>query len=162
MFCGIGSYLSAEHPLSKTGHFVAGVILPEREVEASACDFEVLYASLGVAIMATVVDGDCAMDVMTLMLGKPPSFSFRKDLRIELSDYLIARIGEPWLHDIMIACQELRLEDAQAFRSGVAPAISLAVPTTPAPAVADLAMGEAEQKDAAVTPTKKHWPPCVG
>ena len=154
--------ISAEHPLTKTCYFVAGVGVPESQVEASACDFEVLYASLGVAIMATVVDGDCAMDVMTLMLGKGPSFFFRRDLRIELSDYLIARIGEPWLHDIMVACQELRLEDVQAYRSGCAPAVSLAVPTTPAPAVADLAMGEAEQKDAAVTPTKKHWPPCVG
>ena len=136
--------ISAQHPLSKSCHFVAGLTVLECDALAGECAFEVLYASLGVAIMSTLVGGDCGLDVMTLVPGRASSFSFRRDVRIDLSDYLIAQIGEPWLHDIMIACQELRLEDVQTFRSGTAPAISLAVPTTPAPTVADLAMGEAE------------------
>ena len=113
--------ISAQHPLSKTSHFVAGLTVLECDALAGECAFEVLYASFGVAIMSTVVDGDCGLDVMTLMLGKGSSFSFRRDLRMELSDYLIARVGELWLHDIMVACQELRLEDVQAYRSGVPP-----------------------------------------
>ena len=38
------------------------------EVTGDACGFEVLYASLGIAIVGTVLDGDCAMDVMTIEL----------------------------------------------------------------------------------------------
>ena len=91
--------------------------------------------------MASVVDGDCALDVMTMMLGIPPSAAARKDLRIEISDYLISRIGEPWLHDIMVACQELRREDAQLYRSGNADVtVAMVAPTAPVPAVADLAV----------------------
>ena len=84
--------ISAEHPLSQTGHFVAGIKMPECQVFESSCSFEALYASLGVAIMASVLDGDCDFDVMTMMLGIPPAFSACKDLRIEVSDYLIERI----------------------------------------------------------------------
>ena len=144
--------ISAEHPLSKTSHFVAGITIPECQVLEGSCSFEALYASLGVAILASVVDGDCAFDVMTMMLGIPPSWSARKDLRIELSDYLIARIGEPWLHDFMVACQELRQEAVSLYRSGDAKI--LAAPTAPAPAVADLAVAAAEQKDV-VTPDEE-------
>ncbi len=144
--------ISDEHPLSKTCHFVAGITIPECQAPPSSCSFEALYASLGVAILASVLDGDCALDVMTMMLGIPPSGSARNDLRIELSDYLMARIGEPWLHDIMVACQELRQEDVSLYRSGDAKI--LAAPTAPAPAVAESAVAAVEQKEV-VTPDEE-------
>jgi hypothetical protein len=81
---------------------------------------------------------------MTFMLGIPGSFEARKDLRIELSDHLLERIGEPWLHDIMVACQELRLDDLNAYRSGGGKIH--AAPTAPAPAVADIVALAAEQE----------------
>ena len=127
--------ISAEYPLSQTKHFVAGIRMPECEVFETSCNFETLYASLGVAIMASILNGDCALDVMTIMLGIAPSASARSGLRRELSDYLIERIGEPWMHDIMVACQELRQQDVSLYRSGNA--TILAAPTAPAPAVAD-------------------------
>ena len=51
------------------------------------------------------------------MLGTPPSFEGRRALRIELSDYLLDRIDEPWMHDIMASCQELEWADVHALRS---------------------------------------------
>ena len=112
--------ISEEHPLSRTCNFVAGFPVLECEVSGSASTFETFYASFGVAIMGAVLDGDCAFDVMTAMLGIPPSVSARKELRIELSNYLIERMGEPWMHDLMVACQELRADDVRLYSSGVA------------------------------------------
>ena len=89
---------------------------------------------------------------MTMMLGIPSSVSARQDLRIELSDYLIARIREPWLHDIMVACQELRLEDVKLYRS--LDVECLAAPSAPAPAVADSAISAVEQNKG-VTPDEE-------
>ena len=135
--------ISVDHPLSSTKHFVAGMPCPACEVQQSCCSFEVLYASLGVNIMPTVLDGDCAFDVMCLMLGQPCSLSARKELRLDVSDYLIARIGESWMHDVMLACQELRAADVSLYRSGGSK--RLTAPTAAAPAVAALAV--AEQQD---------------
>ena len=140
--------ISEKYPLTSTCHYVAGVSIPECHVVGDAGDFEAFYASLGVGVMASVMDGDCAFDVMTMMLGIPPSASARNDLRIEVSDYLIARIGEPWMHDVMAACQELRFEDVELYRSGDAEVtVSIVVPTAPAPAVAVLAAVQSLQPD---------------
>ena len=100
-----------QYPIVTTCHFVAGIPTPEIPTMPDDCSFETLYASLGVCIVATVLDGNCAFDVMIRMLGMPSSESARNDLRIEPSDYLISRLGEPWMHDVMAACQELRYED---------------------------------------------------
>ena len=105
--------ISDEHPLSKTCHFVAGVEIPETAVAGNTCGFELFYAQLGVATLATVVDGDCGIDVMAMMLGKPTSVAVRNDLRIEISDYLIHRINEPWMQQLMAYCQELDAKDVQ-------------------------------------------------
>ena len=124
-----------QYPLVRTGHFVAGIDMPVYEVTEPTCSFESLYASIGVACVATVVDGDCGLDVMTMMLGIAASFSARKDLRIEISDYLIARIGEPWLHDVMAACQELCQEDVNLYRKGDTQIVAAAI--APPTAVAE-------------------------
>ena len=60
--------ISAEHPLSTTVHFFAGIRIHECQLLEIACSFEALSVSLGVAIMASVLDGGCAFDVMTMML----------------------------------------------------------------------------------------------
>ena len=43
--------------LSKTSHFVAGIACPACEVDPVS--FNVYYVSLGVAVMPSVLDGDC-------------------------------------------------------------------------------------------------------
>ena len=107
-----------QYPLSRTSHYVAGIRIPECEVIGNVCSFEAMYASLGIAVLASVMDGDCAFDVMTMMLGVPSSFSARKDLRTDISDYLISRIQEPWFLDLMVAGQELQWDDVILYRSG--------------------------------------------
>ena len=59
--------VSAEHILSKTCRYVAGLKAPECKVLAGAHSFETLYASFGVGIIASIVDGDCALDFMIMM-----------------------------------------------------------------------------------------------
>ena len=63
------------------------------------------------------------------------------------------------MHDIMVACQELRQEDVTLYRSG--DANILAASTAPASAVADPALAAVEQKDV-VTPDEETLPQCVG
>ena len=130
--------ISDEHPLSECRHFVACARLPHAAVaDASECltEFERLYSSLGVVALGTVVDGDCGIDVMTLMLSRPSSLEARKQLRVDLSDYLISRASEAWMRDLMVACGELRTEDVSLARSS-AP-MPPAPPVAPAAAVAE-------------------------
>ena len=61
----------------------------------------------------------------------------RNDLRVELSDYLLARVGDHWMHDIMVVCQELDAEEVRLYKS--APS-AFVTPTTVALAVADRAI----------------------
>ena len=124
--------------------------MEETEVSADARLFEVVYASLGVGIMPTVLDGDCAFDVQTMMLGMDANFESRKALRIELSDYLLDRIGEPWMHDIMAACQELGWDDVQLLGSGATnvPPKPIATPSAVAAVIADpLVVAEVAKPD---------------
>ena len=111
--------ISEDHPLHKMSHFVAGSKIPvcEAAVAEKAPRFAAFYAALGVATMPTICDGDCAVDVMHMMLGLPQTFQARKQLRIEICEYLIARISDPWMHDIMVALQELEKKDVALYRS---------------------------------------------
>ena len=125
--------ICAECPLPSTRHFVGACIMEESGAAAEALMFETIYASMGICILPSVLDGDCAFHVMTMMLGIESGFESRRALRIELSDYLIDRIGEPWMHDIMASCQEVEWADVHALRAGVA---DKSVKPITAPAVA--------------------------
>ena len=70
-----------------------------------------MYQTLGIVVLGSVMDGYCGVDVMTIMLGMPQNNDARSALRVEISDSLIARVEEMWLHDLMVACQALRQED---------------------------------------------------
>ena len=129
--------ISDEVPLSRTSHYVAGVPIPHQPSSGGPLSFEDFYAILGVATIPTVCDGDCGVDVMTMMLGLPQSFEARKQLRIELSDYLWDRMGERWLLDLLVAAQELDFEDVQLCCSDGSLSAVAALPMAPAPAVAD-------------------------
>jgi len=127
-------------------HYVAGVpIPPEPNSTTSALTFEVYYARLGVATLPTVCDGDCGVDVMNMMLGLPQSFETRTQLRIDVSDYLFERMREPWMMELMAACQELRSSDVALYSFHTSPAGH--APTAPAPAVAAPLHAPEEQGD---------------
>ena len=67
--------------------------------------------------MKTVADGDCGLDVMCLIMGVERTLHERTALREELSDYLISRLNEPWMIDILIVTQELDPDDVKLARS---------------------------------------------
>ena len=136
--------ISEQHSLHTCKHFVAGakILRAEAAVAGGEGDFETLYASLGVAVLPSVLDGDCAFDVMLMMLGKPSSHAARKELRIDLSDYLLARVGEPWMHDIMAVTQEVDSDDVKKCKLLKQSNLPLAPPAAPAAAVADQVASE--------------------
>ena len=111
--------ISQEYPLHRCVHYIAGINIPKtaRVCPISRVPIAEFYASLGVSTILTVADGDCAFDVMAMILARPTSFETRKTLRVEISDYLLERIDEPWMHDLMEACQELPRTDVAAFRA---------------------------------------------
>ena len=127
--------ISEEHPLERCGHYIAGTKVPVTAVAEQPNDIETLYASLGISTLATVMDGDCGLDVMTMMLAQPSSYDFRKQLRTEISEYLLSRMEEPWMLNLMVACQELQQEDVIAAQG----AIGRKKPAVVAPAVAESA-----------------------
>jgi len=93
------------------------------------------YAKLGVAVVGTVVDGDCGPDVMNMMNGQSSSRAARDEMREAISDYLMARIGERWMHELMAACQELDRKDVNELWSGGAQT-PVTLPIAQPPAVA--------------------------
>ena len=128
-----------EYPLASTRHFVAAVAVEATDASVDAKLFETMYAQMGVGIIPTLLDGDCAFDVQTMQLGIDSTVESRNALRIELSDYLLHRIGEPWMHDIMASCQEIDWDDVHVLRAGAThvPLEPIASPPAVAAAVAD-------------------------
>jgi hypothetical protein len=107
------------------------------------------------------------------MLSLPQTFETRRDLREAISDYLIERIEEPWMHDLMVLCEELDADDVTLHRSSGSittivldppPAVAAAVLVEPAtvdgatilvePATADAA-GMLAEAAAALMQTSK-------
>ncbi len=58
--------------------------IPETAVADKNFKVEVLYASIGIAILGTVLDGDCGLEVMNMMLAQPLSLNARHELRTEI------------------------------------------------------------------------------
>lgn len=129
--------ISDQHPLRRTCHYLGGIHMPGTAVAGNAdftCGFEVFYAKIGVAVISTVMDGDCGLDVMCQMLGRPPSLAARCEIRDAISDYLMARIRTSWMHELMLALQELDSEVVQTLVAGCTE--PLALPFGPPSAVA--------------------------
>ena len=104
--------VSETHPLSMCSHFVAGapMVLDGNEGGPGLQGF---YSSKGLAILGTVMDGDCGIDVACQMLCLPQTFAQRAALREEISDYLLARVNKPWMQEVMGILQEVNLDDVR-------------------------------------------------
>ena len=145
--------ISDEHPLYQCRHFVAATQTDTAVAEDEVCasDFEQLYASKGVWLLGTVLDGDCAIDVMTQMAGLPSTYGARCEVRRNISDYLIDRAGEPWMRYLMVLLSELEHEDV--MRCGEEAVVvdleglgfAQLVPHAPAPAVAETDEADLEE-----------------
>ena len=53
------------------------------------------YSSKGIAVLGTAVDGDCGVDVACHTLGLPQTREQREAVRVEPSEYLMARVDKP-------------------------------------------------------------------
>ena len=143
--------ISEDMPLANCRHFVGAAQWLESEAAATAVaetikgptEFERMYHKLSRVTIPTILDGDCSFDVMTMMLARPQTLQARTELRTELSDYLIARAEEPWMHDLLVACGELDIEVVKLARedANAAAAVAESAPVAPAapiaPAVAE-------------------------
>ena len=123
--CPITEELSA-HSIS---HFVAGIRMdfdtfgPSHSCGGASgpshiCGtaLEAFYTELGVLVVGTVADGDCGIDTMCQMVGTPQSREERYKHRQEIADFLLLRLREPWLHEMMVCLQEVESDDVEEFR----------------------------------------------
>ena len=62
--------------------------------------FHSLYFSLGRIVVVTIADGDCGLDVQSLMLGALRASRVRQRLRTELCDFALRHVG----NRALIAC----------------------------------------------------------
>ena len=99
--------VSEQYPLRHISHFVAGLPIPGSAVAGDSPGFDAFYVALGIAPVATIADGDCAFDVMVMMLGVSSTLESRTSLRIEISDYLIDRVDDLWMHEFMGRLEEV-------------------------------------------------------
>ena len=97
--------VSETHPLSMCTHFVVAVPFPGICNAGGPC-LQGYSSSRGAAVLGTVMDGDCGIDVACQMLGLPQTLAQRAVLREEISDYLIARLKTPWMQELMGTLQE--------------------------------------------------------
>ena len=80
-------------------------------------------------------------------------------MRIEISEYLIARISDPWMHDIMVALQELEQKAVYLYRSHGTQLVTApeAAPTAVAEPIALTAMDEDRVKPDEETFAAMRW-----
>ena len=77
--------VSEEHPLPGCNHFVAAVAMGG-SLPGGGHSIEGFYSSHGMALLGTVADGDCGIDVACLMLGLEQTGAQRALLREEPHD----------------------------------------------------------------------------
>ena len=118
--------VSDTHPLSMCSHFVAAVQMHGISHEGGP-SLQGYYSSRGVAVLGTVMDGDCGIDVACQMLGLPQTPAQRAALREEISDYLLARLKTPWMQEIMGTLHEVDIADVEQILHGMADVPILAV-----------------------------------
>jgi hypothetical protein len=78
---------STTHPLRLCNHFVAAVPMADA-LHAGGDSIEALYSSMGMALLGTVVDGDCGIDVACQMEGLAQTAAQRTFLREEPGEYI--------------------------------------------------------------------------
>ena len=108
--------VSEDHPLAQTKHFLASVSIGH-DLSCEGDSLQAFYQRRGVAVLGTVVDGDCGVDCACMMLGRCQSLEERSKLRRDVSDFLLERVEERWLQDLMVACGEIDGEELLLHRS---------------------------------------------
>ncbi|MCP3916844.1 MAG: hypothetical protein GY711_14935 [bacterium] len=119
-------------------HFVAAATSTDAAVAATYAPLSRLprsdasalrreYEPRGLHILETVADGDCGVDVMCMLLGRPRSFKERCELRLELADEFVnVSRSEAW-QDAFVAA-----EGALDGADEVTPAVAVTASGPPA------------------------------
>ena len=84
--------VSATHPLDLCNHFVAAVPMAD-VLPGEGHSIQAYYSSLGMALLGTVVDGDCGIDVACQMVGLPQTAAQRALVREEPREISILSCG---------------------------------------------------------------------
>ena len=75
--------VSEDYPLNVCNHYVGGAAMGCQGPAVAVPTIEGFYSSLGIALLGTICDGDCGIDVACQMLGLPQTASQRALLREE-------------------------------------------------------------------------------
>ena len=67
--------------------------------------------NLGFVLIKTAAQGDCGIDVMCQMLAVEQENYVRASIRTRPKDYLTQHAAEPWMWEMMSACQEFDHEE---------------------------------------------------
>ena len=105
-------HVSEEHPLAECRHFIACHTL-DNPLPCEGDEIESFYGRLGVVLLGTVMDGDCGIDTACMMLSLPQTKAVRDALRREIADYLVDRCECRWMHQLLVVCAELHIEDVE-------------------------------------------------
>jgi len=127
--------VSEEHPLHMCRHWLAVTPLSEPFPEPGD-SIRSFYSRCGLALLGSVVNGDCGPDVMCQMLGENLTGENFLRVRTELSEYLLARWRTHWMHNLLVACAEIDQDDLNCYRStqDAAPPPPAVPPAAPGPA----------------------------
>ena len=74
-------HVSEMYPLSKVNHYIAGVPMTGGVDGKSGSVYD--FYSSRLALLGTVMDGDCGIDLCCLMMGRPQNTSERSRVREE-------------------------------------------------------------------------------
>ena len=116
--------VSEHHPVKECWHYMGAVSDPvacpqTADAQANAHNY---YEALQVQVVPTICDGDSALDVMNMMLGKPQSYENRCLLRDAIADWILQVGQKEWFWDILMATGEIAQADVQTMREAQAAA----------------------------------------
>lgn len=102
--------VSDDCPIDNCNHYVAGLSIDHQhgEILRSESSFEAFYLNCNLAVVYTIADGDCGLDVMCLMCGLEREAHTRNLLRQELSNFLIFNAAHAALQESIFATQEFQ------------------------------------------------------
>ena len=111
--------VSADHPLNEVRHWLAGILM-DQPIPQDTNTMAGFYSAIGIAVLGTVCDGDCGLDAMCMMARLQQNADQRDKLREEIHDYIVQRAEEPQLHDLLVVCGELSLDEVYKYRESIA------------------------------------------
>ena len=79
-------HVSEMHPLSKVNHYIAGVPMTGGVYGKDGSVYD--FCSSRLALLGTVMDGDCGIDLCCLMMGRPQSTLERSRVREEPHEFI--------------------------------------------------------------------------